>query len=120
MIDLRLDPTTHDLVYSNFTFETVESESEEIAQRLKIKLSWFKGEWFLDENYGIPYFQEIFVKGIDLDDIDDIYRTQIIQEDGVIDLLSYDSDFNSSTRKLEVQAKYKSEDGEIQTISFAL
>lgn len=120
MIDYYLDPTTHDVVVSNFTLKVTQDKSDLIVQRLKIKLLWFKEEWFLDRNYGIPYFQQIFIKGIDLNEIDDIYRDAIANEDGVLDLISYSSEFNPSTRKLTVNSKVRVGSGEIVSLSFSL
>jgi len=120
MIDYYLDPNTHDVVVSNFTLATTQDKADLITQRLKIKLLWFMGEWFLDENYGIPYFQEIFIKGIDLNDIDDIFKDAIANEDGVLDLLEYSSEFNNSTRELTVRSKIRIESGEIVSLSFNL
>ena len=120
MLDLYLDPKTHDLVLENFTFSQTQDKSDLIIQKLKIKLLLFKGEWFLDENYGIPYFEQIFIKGVDLNEIDDTFRDAIANEDGVIDLLSYSSEFNYSTRQLTVDAKIRVDSGEIMNISFTV
>jgi len=118
MIDLKLDPITHDLVIENFTFAITTTKEDEIVQRLKVKLLFFKGEWIHNLNYGIPYYQEIFIKGIDLEDIDDIFRTQIANESGVRDLISYSSTFNPSTRQLNINAKVITDSGDILSLSF--
>lgn len=34
----------------------------EVAQRLTVRLNFFKGEWFLDRRQGIPYYQELLIK----------------------------------------------------------
>lgn len=121
MIDLYLDPTTHDLVFSNFTFNVTTRKEDEITQRLKVKLLWFKEEWVFNVNYGIPYFQEIFSnKKIDLNDVDDIFRTAISQEPGVVDLISYSSTFDDSTRDFNVKAKVLTDSGEIVNLSFQI
>lgn len=121
MIDLYLDPTTHDLVFNNFTFPVTTRIEDEITQRLKMKLLWFREEWAFNINYGIPYFQEIFSnKRIDLNDVDDIFRTAISQEKGVIDLISYSSSFNDSTRDFTVTAKVLTDSGEIVSLSFQI
>lgn len=120
MIDFKLDPTTHDLVVDNFTLGITQTKEEEITQRLKIRLLWFKGDWKYDENYGIDYFNEVFVKGFDLSEIDDMYRLAISSEEGVQDLLSYSSSFNSSTRELQVKAKIVTDSGQILNIIFTV
>ena len=118
MIDLYLDPNTHDLVVDNFTFKVTTTKQEEITQRLKVKLLWWKDEWQFNLNYGIDYKNQVFTKGVDLGDIDDMFRTEIANEEGVQDLISYSSLFNQSTRELTVNAKVKTDSGEIINLSF--
>lgn len=118
VIDLYLDPITHDLVLDNFTLKVTKTKEEEITQRLKIKLLWWKGEWVFNLNFGIDYRNEVFVKGIDLDDIDEMFRLQIANEDGVRELISYSSSHNASTRELNVTAKVLIDSGEILNLSF--
>ena len=117
-MNFKLDLFTHDLIIEDFTFSKVETEQEEITQRLKIKLLMFKEEWFLDRNYGIPYKQEIMVKGIDLDDIDDIFRLAISQEDGVDELVKYKSTWNSSTRDFIINCTIRTTNGNLVSIFF--
>lgn len=120
MIDYYLDPTTHDVVINNFTLAVTKDKADLITQRIKIKLMWFMGEWFLDENYGIPYLQEVFIKGVDLNTLDDIFRQAIADEDGVLDLVEYSSEFNSTTRSLTIKSKIRVDSGEIIGLSFNL
>ena len=62
MNDLELDEITHDLVIENGDLKLLNSEAQVSKQSLKINLLFFKGEWFLDLEYGIPYFQSILKK----------------------------------------------------------
>lgn len=118
LIDLYLDPITHDLVFDNFTLRVTKNKEEEITQRLKIKLLWWKDTWVFNLNYGIDYKNEVFVKGIDLDDIDELFRVQISNEDGVRELISYSSTHDAATRELTVRAKVLIDSGEILNLSF--
>ena len=73
MIDWELDndpisPTYGDLVYGGFVDHTVEN-IDGLVQRIKIRLLVFLGEWFLNIDRGIPYFQEILEKGTSYDQI---------------------------------------------------
>lgn len=117
---LKLGEQTHDLVVSNFQFQEITKKTEDLGQRLKIKLLWFKNEWFLDQNYGIPYFEEIFVKGVTKETIDDIFRVAVVQESGVDTLLAYSSEFNRTTREFIVNIKIKTTEGEILAIPLSL
>lgn len=117
---LKLDETTHDLFVTNFEFASISLRTEDLAQRLKIKLLFFKGEWFLDENYGIPYFQEVFVKGTNREAIDDRFRIAISQERDVERLLEYSSEFDPINRVFQVSATVKTTEGEIITVPISL
>lgn len=59
MFDFLLDETTNDLVISNKDLVFTSTTQESLRQRLSIRLLMYKGEWFLNESYGVPYTQEI-------------------------------------------------------------
>jgi len=96
-MDIQLD-TTGDLLVSNFGISTTTDAVASLVQRLKIKLQLFKGEWFLNLNAGVPYFQEIFVKGVDQAYIDTIFRAIITNTTDVKSLQQYSSTFDRTTR----------------------
>src|SRR5687768_11395985 len=55
--DLKLTPEGDLIWTTDVTLET--------AQRLRSRLRFFKGEWFLDLRQGIPYFQTIVQRADD-------------------------------------------------------
>lgn len=120
MTDLELDLNTHDLILKNFTLKSISTQQIEITQRLKIKLLWFKGEWIHNENYGVDYRNKVFAKGIDLDDIDDMFRVAITSESGVKQLLSYSSSFDRATRVFSISIKIITDSGEVINTSFSV
>jgi hypothetical protein len=89
-MDLKLDPATHDLVFTNSVTVT-ESINEALSQKLKIKLLTFTEEWFLDTTYGVPYFQEIFGKSRDKNTIDTLFQKLIREEDLVQEIVQFQS-----------------------------
>ena len=97
-MDFYLDPTTHDLDVSGFDIRTTKDGMEAFIQRLKIKLMFFKGEWFLNQNFGIPYFDEIFGQSGDAkDSADNIFKLAIVEMEGVDKLINYSSEFVPTT-----------------------
>ena len=73
-----------------------------VKQSLGVALALFKGEWFLDVNAGVPYYQEILKKGVDTSFVDEILRKQILATAGVNRLLVYSSSFDKEARVITV------------------
>lgn len=92
---------------------TSDINGESIAQRLKITLWMFKGEYFFNEDFGVPYFQTIFVKGISREEIDTVFKSIILNVPGVIELLEYSSEFDRSTRAFSLKFKVRAESGPV-------
>lgn len=90
-MDILLDETTHDIVFVNGQTPVTDGVDDGLKQRLKIKLLTFKGEWFLNTNYGTPYFQQIFGKGRTKGAIDIIFRQLIEEDEDVLAILSFNS-----------------------------
>lgn len=120
MARFRLDPVTNDIYVDGFSFATVQDEIDEVSQRLTVKLLFFKEEWFLDRNYGIPYFQTIFVKNVDKETVDNIYKQAIITETGVEELVSYSSVFDRINRVFTVTATVRMSSGNTLTLTLAV
>ena len=74
---LYIDPVTKDITTENFNLRFTKTLTEYTSQKIESKLKTFLGEWFLDRDLGLPYFQRIFKKKADLDYIDSIFRAEI-------------------------------------------
>jgi len=107
MADLLLDPVTHDMVYSNGETPLTSDRNLTVAQRLKIKLQTFKGEWFLDTTIGIPYFQVIFQRGVSKATIDTIYQEAILSEPDVVSIVEFNSIIDTTTSTYQMSFKVK-------------
>ena len=71
--------------------ETTQSRVDVVGQRLLILLRTFKGEWFLDTEYGIPYFQSILGMKTSKSTVDLIFQKAILAENGVKELTFFES-----------------------------
>lgn len=87
------------------------STSENLAQRLLIRLRTFRGEWFLDENLGIDYFGQILGKNRNKSTVDTIIQSEILQEQEVLQLAEYNSAYDNALRKLNISFKARTLDG---------
>lgn len=101
MIDLKLD-SQHDLLFKDGKLVLV-SGANLVAQRIKVTLLTFLGEWFIDTTIGIPYLEQVLVKPADKTKIENIFRKKILSVSGVKKVQSVDTLINRSERVLEVK-----------------
>lgn len=106
-MDLKLG-NDHDLELIEGDFVLTSNESESLAQRLKIKILTFEGEWYLDVDEGVPYFQSIFGKNRSKESVDAIFKKTITEEPEVEALLSYESNISEVTRVFSVSFTVRS------------
>jgi hypothetical protein len=112
MSDLQLNSSTWDLEIQNGDFVLIE-DKEALQQFLKQRLQTFLGEWFLDSSKGVPYFEEILVKRPQFEAVDSIFKTQILQTPGIINLESFEFDYDGPTRALSLSFRAQSIEGVI-------
>lgn len=109
MFDLKLDEDTHDIIYEDGDFQLTPTESQSLAQKLRIKLLTFMGEWYLNEEEGIPYYQSIFGKNRAKETIDNIFKVAILEEPDVISLMEFRSSIDVKRRVYRMDFKVRSE-----------
>lgn len=112
MIQRALD-SNNDLVVEFGRLKTV-SNGSEVVQYVRSRLLFYFNEWFLDTTAGVPYFEEIFVKPVDLANAESIFKSTIINTPGVNRLIEFFMDFEGgSLRKLSIQFTAETTYGEI-------
>jgi hypothetical protein len=107
----RLDPVTGDIVTSGTQFI---SGREEIAQTIKTRLRLFYGEYFRDITDGTQWLEVILNKHSTLSAKDAELKRRILQTDGVINLLSFESDYDIDSRKFTVSASVLTKFGQLE------
>ena len=123
-MDIKLNDETGDVLLSTTatittpTFTT--STSENLAQRLKIRLQTFKGEWFLDGTIGIDYFNQIAGKNRSKAAVDAIIQAEILKENEVLQITAYSSVVNKTTRKITIQFTVRTVDGFYSTLTASI
>lgn len=95
--DLKLDGK-NDLLISNGDLILTTTKTEICAQTLGITLRTFKGEWFLNSNFGVPYLQEIVGVARKKDTVDRIFLSYIANNIYVDNINSYYSTFDTDER----------------------
>ncbi len=109
MIDFRRDPETNDFIIQDGLFQKVSSINDNIVQRITTRLNRYVGEWFLDTSKGIDYFGIVFIHSPDLIVIEALFKNEILQEEGIVEIVSFELDFDRALRKLSVtfSARFK-------------
>lgn len=86
---------------------------EEVEQRLRIRLCFFRGEWFLNTAAGTPWFQHILQKGVSDLSIRSILKTQVIgRTPGVEEVTLFVFQLNPRTRRLAIRFECRLTNGQ--------
>ena len=111
-MDLRLDTNTGDLDMSLGTPQLVTGR-EAIAQKIRIRLRFFRGEWFLDTRLGVPYFESILKKNPNKNVVASLFQQVVLKTPGVTALKSFALSINKQTRVLSVTFEAATTDGDV-------
>ena len=90
-----------------------------IRQQTQLRLGFFRGEWFLDENRGIPWFESVLVKNPDLVEVQDIFRTSILSVRGVREIQFLNLTY-TGRRQAALDFKTNTDEGELSFSSAQL
>ena len=113
MKDLALDPKTGDLAIVDFDAFLVDNV-DQISQNLAIRLRFMQGEWYLNINAGVPYYQYFFIKNPNQIQVETFLKDEISNTIGVQEITSFSSDYDGVTRKFTVDFGCKTVDGNLQ------
>ena len=86
---------------------------EAIRQSITIRLRFFRGEWFLDETAGLPYFQEILIKNPQVPALQSVFRAELLKVPGVSSVESLSLVFDKPGRELAVTFRVMTDTGAI-------
>jgi len=94
--------TNNDLILKNSRIAIVE-DGAEVVQHVRTRLLFYLGEWFLDRDAGVPWFQQVFVKPADIANTESLIKAVILRTPGMLILTSFSLDFDRTTRRLSVE-----------------
>lgn len=98
MKNIYIDPDTYDITTKNNNLRMTETTTEWLAAKIEAKLKTFYGEWFANQSIGIPYFEEILKKQVDIDNVQVLFSDEIKNTTGVAELVSFSIDYDTGTR----------------------
>lgn len=111
-MDLRMDFSTGDLIFDNGKCPVTQNRVDVVAQRLYIRLRTFYGEWFLNDQYGIPYLERILGKKVNKNSVDSIFQQQIHDENGVVGITYFRSEFSNAKRIYSCEFRVRVDNGQ--------
>lgn len=78
-------------------------DARAITQKVENRFRFFLGEWFLDIREGVPYFQQILIKGPSIKVVRQLFLKVITTTPGMADVIDFDMQYNGTTRTLSYQ-----------------
>ena len=109
MADLKLDPATRDLVVENGDLALI-YDDESLIQRLWLRLSDVRGNWFRDTERGVDWFGSILGKRSDVVRRTELRRV-VLATDGVAGVVRLEFDYTAATRSLAIDLTVLKTDG---------
>lgn len=99
MIGRALD-SNNDLIVAPKGNLKLISDGAEVTQHIRTRLQFFRGEWYLDTESGVPYFEEIFTKPVNLANIESIFKSKILETPGVEKLTEFYMNYEGGSSRL--------------------
>lgn len=107
-MDLALDPNG-DLAIAGGDLVLVRG-ADAVAQRIRIRLRLFLGEWFLDESAGLPYFERILGAKLGRQGLVSIVREELRRVRGVASIDSLTAEIDG--RRARIAFRVTADTGE--------
>lgn len=93
-----LELASGDLKVTSGDFSLIDG-AYQVAQAVEIRLKALRGEWFLDQTFGVAYFDGILGKKmVNKSEIDSVVKAEILKVDGVNIILAFESSFDRAPR----------------------
>lgn len=92
--------------------------TEALAQRLRVRLRLFRGDWFLDQLAGVPYHDYVLRKRTSPGVRREVFRRAIATTRGVREIVSLDVRLDQRTRMLTVTCEVRTDD--LSVVPFVL
>lgn len=87
-------------------------EPQASGQRIRHRLLTFRGEWFLDLGFGVPYRENILVRNPRLDVIGAIFRSEILKS-AAGEFTDFSASIDNQTRRLTLSFSLQTTQGNV-------
>jgi len=113
MTDILLDTQENTFFKNKSKLYLCRNNLEYLQQKIRIALSFQKGEWFTDSNIGLPYVPEFDMSKSDHRSLlTACIQSRVMAIDGIKKLLSFDTEYNDTERILYVSFMVNTVDGQ--------
>lgn len=73
-----------------------------VAQAIRVRIQMFKGEWFLNLDEGVPYYEDLLGQRYNEATVRKAFRAAIMATPGVLALDTFTTIFDAATRTVTV------------------
>ena len=73
------------------------------AQKIRMRLLWFEGEWRWNTGEGMPYMRNLLVKNPDTDYFEGIVRERIFEVEEVVDVKDVRISYDAKAREASIR-----------------
>lgn len=88
--------------------------TDSVKQAIAIRLRWFQNEWKLGLDFGIPYYDEVFIKNPSLLLLEDRMLDAVYEVEEVTDVELFKLEIDHRLRKLFVTYRVKAGQSSIE------
>ena len=113
-MDIKLDDNG-DVSFTNGESSVTSIGAEDLAQRIRIRLNTFQGEWFMDNTLGVDWWNRVMGKNRSKAAVDAIIQEQILLEPDALQIVDYSSSI-SKERVFSCSFRVRTEDGAISAV----
>ena len=76
--------------------------TDSVRKAAQIRLQWFLGEWRFAPAFGVPYYEDILIKKLNITRIRSIVRNEVMSVAEVKDVSNIAIDINAPARKAAI------------------
>jgi hypothetical protein len=113
MKDIAVNPNNNKFIWRKNGLRFTESYLEYMAQKVRCAVSLFAGEWYLNNNIGIPYIPATMNKIDYRPMMETALLTTISNVEGVKSMESFSTVYDDAARTLKVNFIARCENGEV-------
>ncbi len=85
--------------------------TDSVVQSIIIHLKWFLGEWRMNPDYGMPYYEDVFVKNPNTTLIKSKVRKELLSIEEVSSVEGVEVSVNNATRRASITFSVTLKDG---------